>query len=55
MGTFVSRTTVAVSKETKASMDKWRAPGQSYDGFLCQLVELWEKIHRDNICLKKNG
>jgi hypothetical protein len=26
-------------------MDKWRAPGQCYDGFLIQLVSLWEKTH----------
>jgi hypothetical protein len=30
---------------TKAKMDKWRAQGQCYDGFLSQMVELWEKMH----------
>ncbi len=42
------RTTVAVSKATKARMDKWRATGQCYDGFLCEMVSLWEKMHNGN-------
>ena len=50
--TFVStanlRTTVSVSKATKARLDKWRATGQCYDGFLCQLVSLWEQTHNGN-------
>ncbi len=43
-----SRTTVSVSKDTKARLDKWRAPGQCYDGFLCQIFDLWEKAHNGN-------
>jgi hypothetical protein len=39
------RTTISVRKTTKARLDKWRAPGQCYDGFLCQLTELWKKTH----------
>jgi hypothetical protein len=46
MSTTSLRTTVSVSKATKARMDKWRATGQCYDGFLCELVNLWEKTHR---------
>jgi hypothetical protein len=48
MSTYSSRTTVSIKVDTKARMDKWRAPGQCYDGFLCQLVELWEKMHSGN-------
>ncbi len=36
------RTTIALSKGTKARLDKNRAPGQCYDGFVCQMVDLWE-------------
>jgi hypothetical protein len=45
MDDFKTRTTVSVSKETKARMDKWRATGQCYDGFLCQVINLWEQTH----------
>jgi len=38
-----ARTTVGVRQSTKDRMDKNRAPGQCYDGFLCQLVDLWEE------------
>ena len=31
-------------KITKDRLDKNRAPGQCYDGFICQLVDLWERI-----------
>ena len=37
------RTTIGLKKTTKDGLDKNRAPGQSYDGFICQLVDLWEK------------
>ena len=39
------RTTIGLKKATQARLNKARAPGQCYDGFLCQLVELWEKVH----------
>ncbi len=38
-----ARTTVGVRLSTKNRLDKNRAPGQCYDGFLCQLVDLWEE------------
>jgi hypothetical protein len=47
MSTIQPRTTVSINKTTKAKLDKWRATGQCYDGFLCQLVSLWEKMHDD--------
>ena len=40
------RTTIALRNRTKAQLDKNRAPGQCYDGFICQLVDLWEKAKR---------
>jgi hypothetical protein len=52
---FHSRTTVSISMSTKSRMDKWRAPGQCYDGFLSQLVKLWERMHRDDIEQKINS
>jgi hypothetical protein len=42
---YPKRTTVSISRNTKARMDKWRANGQCYDGFICQLVSLWEATH----------
>jgi hypothetical protein len=42
------RTTVSICKDTKIRMDKWRADGQCYDGFLSQLIELWERMHAMN-------
>ena len=47
MSTIQARTTVSISKDTKDRMDKWRATGQCYDGFLCQIVGLWEQTHKD--------
>jgi len=37
------RTTIGLKKTTKDKLDKNRAPGQCYDGFICQLVDLWER------------
>ncbi len=42
------RTTVSLGRTTKSRMDKWRAAGQSYDGFLRQLMNLWETTHSGN-------
>lgn len=41
-----SRSTIGLKKSTKAKLDKSRAPGQCYDGFLCQLVDMWDEIHK---------
>ena len=40
-----TRSTIGVRNSTKARLDRSRAPGQCYDGFLCQLVEMWEEVH----------
>jgi len=39
------RTTIGLKTTTKNKLDKNRAPGQCYDGFICQLVDLWEKTN----------
>ncbi len=41
-----NRTTIGLRVSTKEKLDKNRAPGQCYDGFLCQLVDMWEEIHQ---------
>jgi hypothetical protein len=43
MSTINARTTVSINKATKFRIDQWRAYGQCYDGFLCELVDLWRK------------
>ena len=40
-----TRSTIGFRTSTKDKLDKNRAPGQCYDGFLCQLVEMWEEAH----------
>jgi hypothetical protein len=44
-----SRTTIGLKITTKNKLDKNRAPGQCYDGFICQLVDLWEKVNVNRI------
>ena len=39
-------TTIAVNKATKSRLDDNRAPGQCYNGFICQLIDLWEHVKR---------
>jgi hypothetical protein len=38
-------TTIGLRKATKQRLDRARAPGQCYDGFLCQLVDFWQETH----------
>jgi len=45
LGEKTKRTTIGLRKSTKAELDRYRAPGQCYDGFICQMVELWEDNH----------
>jgi hypothetical protein len=42
------RSTIGLKMSTKEKLDKNRAPGQSYDGFLCQLVDRWEEANSNN-------
>ena len=39
-------TTIGLKRTTKKRLDRGRAPGQCYDGFLCQLMDLWEVRER---------
>ncbi len=48
MTTREPRTTIGLRVSTKQKMDKNRAPGQCYDGFLCQLIDMWQEQHQDN-------
>ena len=43
------RTTIGIRNRTKVKMDRNRATGQCYDGFICQLVDLWEKTKREEL------
>ncbi len=43
MNTVRPHTTIGLRKATKSRLDQDRAPGQCYDGFLCQLMDLWEE------------
>ena len=45
MNALRPRTTIGLKSTTKAKLDNGKAPGQCYDGFLCQLIELWEKTY----------
>ena len=40
------RTTIGLKMSTKDKLDDNRAPGQCYDGFICQLVDLWEEVKK---------
>ena len=42
------RTTIGLKRTTKEKLDKNRAPGQCCDGFICQLVDLWERVKKEN-------
>jgi len=42
-------TTIAIWKSTKDGLDRNRAPGQCYNGFICQLIDLWEKTGEEKI------
>jgi hypothetical protein len=44
-----SRTTIGLKRATQARLNKARAPGQCYDGFLCQLIELWESAYNQDV------
>jgi hypothetical protein len=48
------RTTIGLRRRTKEKLDKNRAPGQCYDGFICQLVDLWEKTNEVGVVDRNN-
>jgi hypothetical protein len=42
-----ARSTIGLRVSTKEKLDKSRAPGQCYDGFLCQMIDMWEETHQN--------
>ena len=40
-----SSSTISLKKETKSKLNQARAPGQCFDGFLCQLIDMWVELH----------
>ncbi len=43
-----TRSTIGIRSATKSRLDKNRAPGQCYDGFIWQMVDLWERSNSNN-------
>ncbi len=43
------QTTIAIWKSTKDKLDKYKAPGQCYNGFICQLLDVWEQLGEKEI------
>ena len=39
-----ARTSIGIKPKTKGRLRLAKAPGQSYDGFVVQMVDLWEKV-----------
>jgi len=37
------RSSISLRRSTKKRLDMSRAPGQSYDGFLYQMIDMWEE------------
>jgi hypothetical protein len=37
------RTSISITEKIKCRLDENRSPGQCYNGFICQLVDLWEE------------
>ncbi|MDX9803738.1 MAG: hypothetical protein RBS96_06955 [Dehalococcoidales bacterium] len=45
MNNYKTRTSIAVKPSTKERLNSKRAPGQCYDGFLCQMLDAWESVY----------
>ena len=39
---------IRVRKETRAKLHAVKNPGQTLDGILTQLIELWEKVKKND-------
>ena len=42
-------TTIDIWKDTKDKLDRNKAPSQCYSGFICQLIDLWEKTGEEKV------
>ncbi len=51
METFRTRTTIGLKIATKKRLDKNRAPGQCYDGFIFQLIDHWERTCKEELVI----
>jgi len=38
------RTTIAISERTKDGLDSVKHPGQTYDGVIQELIDLWKRV-----------
>ena len=38
------RTTIAISERTKNGSDSVKHPGQTYDGVIQELIDLWKRV-----------
>jgi hypothetical protein len=43
------RTTIGLQRATKNSLDRYKSPGQSYDGFVRQLLALWKRAQKETL------
>jgi len=43
------RSTIGLRQQTKDRLDRSRAPGQCYDGFICQMIDMWEEIKENTL------
>ena len=53
-GHKTARTTIGIKLSTKSQLNSRRAPGQCYDGFLCQLMNTWDAAHQERRPMKTN-
>ena len=44
--TRIPRTSISLHKTTKHGLDRNKSPGQSYDGFVTQLIGSWERLQK---------
>ncbi len=49
MRTNEPRSTIGLKLSTKNKLDRSRAPGQCYDGFISQLVDMWEEVNNNRV------
>ena len=41
------RTTIAILQRTKDGLDSVKHPGQTYDGVIQELIDLWKKVKEE--------
>lgn len=45
------RSTIGIKRSTKNKLDSYRVPGQTYEGIILEMIDLWEERgeHRRNL------